>query len=88
METFDETMGKATISPDHRIWISLFFALSLIGSIVSLIEQLQNHPLHHRDAGSTLGLAGVLCLLIGMMTEVSLQLAKRRDRKDVSPITI
>jgi hypothetical protein len=83
-----------------RLWVKLpyrpitqygfrgFFALSLIGSIVRLIEHLQNNPIHHRDMGSTLGLAGVLCLLVGMMTEVSLQLAKRRDRKDVSPITI
>jgi hypothetical protein len=59
----------------------VFFALCLIGSLNSLVQQLQHHPLTGQNLGATLLVAAIMCGVVGTMTAFSVWIAERREQR-------
>ena len=59
----------------------IFFALCLIGSPDSFVQQLQQHPLTGQILGATLLVAAIMCGVVGTMTALSVWIAERREHR-------
>jgi hypothetical protein len=73
------------LRPPYRPWVQwlfrTFFALCFLGSLYSLSQELQIHPLTKRNIGPTIGIAAIMCAVVSLMSGLGLWLLDRCDRK-------
>jgi hypothetical protein len=66
--------------PVTQYGFRLFFAANFVGALWGLIEQLHEQPLSRGEVGPMLGMAALMCVVVGGMSAFALWRAVRRDR--------
>ena len=78
------------LRPPYRPWVQwlfrTFFALCFLGSLYRLWQEVKMHPLAKHDLVPTIGIAAIMCAVVGLMSVLGLWMLDRRDRNSDVPV--
>jgi len=78
------------LRPPYRPWVQWlfrsFFALCFLGSVYTLCQELQTHPVSKHDFLPTIGITAIMCAVVALMSVLGLWMLDRRDRKSDVPV--
>jgi hypothetical protein len=71
--------------PEVQWLFRTFFASCFLGSVYTLWQEVQTHPLAKHDLIPTIGVTAIMCAVVAIMSVLGLWMLDRRDRKSDAP---